>query len=186
MTKILCTGNPEHIGIAREIKNIFPDTVCVSRSSGFDLRTEQGLLRLKNIIPTFDVLINNAHVGPGVQFKIFEMARQSWNAGHVFNIGSIDEYDQFAHVNPRSNEEKNHLKHLAVEYNNDIFKVTHITVGPFESSAKPLPEPLDRLDPKHIAETIKWILECNFDVPVIGIQRLTDKVSKLYKESVSQ
>ena len=185
MIKILCTGNPEHIGIAREIKNIFPDAICVSRASGFDLSTEQGLNKLKDLIPTFNVLINNSHVGPGTQLKILEMARQNWNAGHVFNVGSIDEYSQFAHVNPRSHVEKNHLKHLAIEYNNDVFKVTHITVGPFESSAKPLPEPLDRLDPKHIAEAIKWILECNFDVPVIGMQRLTNKVSKLYKESVN-
>jgi hypothetical protein len=185
MIKILCTGNPEHIGIAREIKNLFPDAVFVSRSSGFDLSTEQGLNKLKSIIPNFNVLINNSHIAPGVQLKLFEIARKSWSSGHVFNIGSIDEYEKFKHVNPRSNEEKNHLKHFAVEYNNDVFKVTHITVGPFESSAKPLSEPLDRLDPKHIAETIKWILECNFDVPVIGIQRLTDKVSKLYRESVS-
>lgn len=186
MIKVLCTGNPEHIGIAREIKNIFPDAVCVSRASGYDLSTDEGLEKLRQIIPNFNVLVNNSHVEPGTQLKIFEMARSAWSTGHVFNIGSIDEYEQFAHINRRCHAEKNHLKHLAIEYNNDFFKVTHITVGPFESSAKPLPMKLVRLDPKHIAETIKWILGCGFDVPVIGVQRLTDEVSKLYKESVSK
>jgi hypothetical protein len=184
--KILCTGNPEHIGIAKEIKNIFPDTVCISRASEFDLSTEHGLCKLKNIISNFNVLINSSHVESGTQLKIFEIARQAWSSGHVFNIGSIDEYNQYAHINPRSHTEKNHLKNLAIEYNCDKFKVTHISVGPFESSAKPLTQPLERLNPKYIAETIKWILECNFDIPIIGIQNLTDEVSKIYKESVSQ
>jgi hypothetical protein len=183
MYKIICTGNPNHIGIAKEIKRRFPDAMCVSRSSGFDLSTQQGLDKFKIIINDYNVLVNSSHVIPGTQEALLEIAHKHWHTGHVFNIGSIDEYDRYANVNNRSHIEKNQLKNLAIAYNSDNFKVTHITVGPFESTAKPLTEPLDRLDPKHIAETIKWILECNFDVPVIGVQRLSDKVAKIYQES---
>lgn len=186
MIKILCTGNADHIGIAREVKKLFPDTYCVSRSTGFDLSSEEGLEKLQSIIADYNVLVNSSHISTGTQLRIFEMARQTWTSGHVFNIGSIDEYEQFAHVNLACHIEKNHLKNLAVEYNSDAFKVTHITVGPFESTAKPLEFKIDRLDPKHIAETIKWVLGCGFDVPIVGIQRLTNEVSRIYKESTSQ
>lgn len=179
--KVLCTGNSNDIGIAREIKNLFPDSVFASRSSGFDLSTDVGLSKLKDILPQFNVLINNAYVSFGVQKEILKLTREVWDAGHVFNIGSLDEYDLYSHVNPRSHIENTELKNLGLSLNSDKFKVTHITVGIFKSSHKAKTLELDVMDPKHVASTVKWILDIGVDIPVIGIQKMTDAVSALYK-----
>jgi hypothetical protein len=181
--KIICTGNPQHIGIANAINQIFPDTVFVSRSNGFDLSTDRGLEKFKDYVKEFDVLINNAYVSQGTQLKILEIVKQQWQTGHVFNIGSLDEYPLYSKVNPRSSAENNKLKELGLTYNSDNFKVTHITVGIFKSSIKPRTLELDVLEPKQIVSAIKWVLEADFDVPVIGIQRMTDRVSELYKDT---
>jgi hypothetical protein len=179
--KVLCTGNPNDIGIAQEIRNIFPDASFVSRSSGFNLETEEGRTELKKILPKFDVLINNAYVTFGFQKALLILAKEVWESGHVFNIGSLDEYELYSHVNPRSHTENNELKNLGLSFNNDKFKVTHITVGIFKSSKKPKTLELDVMDPKCVAGVIKWILDCGVDIPVIGVQKMSDDVSALYK-----
>jgi hypothetical protein len=181
MVKIICTGNPEHIGIAKEIKKIFPNAAFVSRSSGFDLSTNEGLEKLKNILPNFNILINSSYISAGTQEKILNLAKEIWSNGHVFNIGSLDEYELFSHVNPRSHQENNRLKALSINYNSDTFKVTHITVGIFKSSIKPRTLELDVMDPCNIAETIKWVLAAPIDIPVIGIQKMSDKLTEIYK-----
>jgi hypothetical protein len=178
---ILCTGNPNDIGIAQEIKNLFPNAVFVSRTSGFNLDTEKGKSDLKKILPEFNVLINNAHVSPGFQRELLMLAKEVWESGHVFNIGSLDEYEFYSHVNLRSHSENNELKNLGLSFNSDKFKVTHITVGIFKSSRKPISLELDVMDPKYVAEAIKWILDFGVDIPVIGIQKMSDDVSTLYK-----
>jgi hypothetical protein len=179
--KVLCTGNSNDIGIAQEIKNLFPDAVFASRSSGFDLATKEGIAKLKDILPQFNVLVNNAYVSFGVQKEILKLTREVWESGHVFNIGSLDEYELYSHVNPRSHKENNELKNLGLSFNSDKFKVTHITVGIFKSSHKVKTLDLDVMDPKYVASTIRWILDIGVDIPVIGIQKMTNDVSALYK-----
>lgn len=178
---MLCTGNPNDIGIAQEINNIFPDAVFASRTSGFDLATKEGIAKLKDILPQFNVLVNNAYVSFGVQKEILKLTKEVWESGHVFNIGSLDEYEMYSHVNPRSHKENNELKNLGLSFNSDKFKVTHVTVGIFKSLHKAKTLELDVMDPKHVASTIRWILDAGIDVPVIGIQKMTDEVSALYK-----
>lgn len=171
---MLCTGNPKDIGIAMEIEKIFPDTIFVSRTSGYDLSTAEGLSKLRTLLRSNNILINNAYVFPGTQEKILLMAREEWQSGHIFNIGSIDEYTKWGWAHPDSAKEKIKLKEVGLNLTDENFKVTHITVGGFKSSTKPHSMP--NMDPKHIASTIKWALEAEFQIPVIGVEQITDYI----------
>lgn len=179
MFKVLCTGNPEHIGIAMEIKKLFPDATFVSRTNGFDLSTDAGLAKLRTVIKEHNVIVNNAYVSEGTQARILTTAKEEWTTGHVFNIGSIDEYTKWLPANPRKYKESNELKELGLSYTDENFKVTHLTVGGFKSSAKPLGLKTT-MDPVHIATAIKWIMEAPFQVPVIGVEQMTDTIRNWY------
>lgn len=179
MFKILCTGNPEHIGIAQEIKKIFPDADFISRSNGYDLSTPEGIDKLKEILKNYNVFINNAHIGRNVQSLILSIIRTEWTMGHVFNIGTIDEYKKWLPANPENYKEANELKELGLLLTDENFKVTHMTVGAFKSSSKPQGIKYG-MDPKHIALTINWVLNADFQIPVIGVEQLTDNVRRYY------
>lgn len=178
MFKIICTGNPNIAGIAQEIQKIFPDTTFVSRTTGYDLSTTEGIKNLKKIIPNYNVFINNSYVGLGVQETILRNVRDLWTTGYVFNIGSLIEYDKFGYHNITRYREKNQLKSLGIEYTDENFKVTHITVGGFKSGVKP--RSVDNMDPKYIVDAINWILNAPFQVPVIGIQQMSDQIREYY------
>lgn len=179
MFKILCTGNPSDIGIAMEIKKLYPNTKFLSRTSGYDLSTDQGLDALRMLLPEYNVFINNAYIMPGRQLDILKVIIDKWTTGNVFNIGSIDEYERYGTTNRSNQIEKNQLKEYGINHTNEKLKITHITVGGFKSEHKPGSMP--NMHPKHIAETIQWILNAEFEVPVIGVQQITDYVRNWYE-----
>ena len=181
MFKILCTGNPEHIGIAMEIKKLFPDATFVSRVNGYDLATIEGLDKLRSIVKNYNVFINNAYVAYGVQQTLVSLIRKEWQTGHVFNIGSIDEYEKWLPADIDIYEEANSLKNLGLSITDENFKVTHVTVGGFKSSAKPAGLE-HNMDPKHIAVAIKWVMEAEFQVPIIGVEQMSPHIRKYYNE----
>jgi hypothetical protein len=180
MFKILCTGNPEHIGIAQEIKKLFPDADFISRTNGYDLSTPDGINKLKSILKNYNVFINNAHVGRNTQSLILSIVRGEWSAGHVFNIGTSDEYAKWLPAHPENYKEKNELKELGLSMTDENFKVTHVTVGAFKSSAKPRGIKYS-MDPKHIASTISWAMNAEFQIPVVGVEQINDGIRTYYK-----
>ena len=179
MFKILCTGNPEHIGIAMEIKKLFPDATFVSRTNGYDLSTQQGLDKLRAMLRDYNVVINNARVSEDTQSTILKMVHEEWTSGHIFNIGSMDEYAKWLPANQHKYKESNALKELGLSLTNENFKVTHVTVGPFRSSAKPMGLN-STMDPGHIASAIKWIMGVEFQVPVIGVEQINEPIRYWY------
>jgi hypothetical protein len=48
--KILCTGNPNDMGIAHAVKRVWPNASFVSRTNGYDLSTQEGLDKFKETI----------------------------------------------------------------------------------------------------------------------------------------
>lgn len=178
MYKIICTGNPKGIGIAQEIKKLYPDTFFVSRETGFDLSTSEGFAEFKKIIPNYNVLINSSFIYAGFQKELLEYTSSIWNKGNFFNIGSIDEYKKFGGENNEWYQVSNDLKETALFLTDENFKVTHITVGGFQSYVKSGSEPT--MHPRHIAETIKWILNAEFEVPVIGMQQMSQYIRDYY------
>jgi len=169
--KILCTGNPADYTIARAVKSVFPDADFASRSTGYDLRmwNPKDEEHFCNQIVNYNVLINSAFVSGGAQQKILELTHQMWKVGYVFNIGSTAEYEGRHSFNALYSVQKRALRDLSLSLCTKLFRTTHITVGALNDNR---PENADGLDPVHVANTIKWILENKVNVPIIGLERM--------------
>lgn len=167
--KIACTGDPNKLTIANGISKVFDDVDFIHRSVGYDLLTSTGLSRFEDTIKNYNVFINASRIDIGVQIKLLEITNKVWSSGHVFNIGSVLEYNYFNYLDEEVAKDKQHLKKIGLEMLNDLFRTTHVTVGGLKNTNE---ETSLKMDPVHVATTIKWILDSNkhFHIPVIGIE----------------
>ena len=177
MHNIICTGNPIYPGIAQAVSILFDNVSFVSRSSGYDLSTDEGRYKFQQVIGNYNVFINNSQVVPGTQEALLNITKNVWKSGHVFNIGSIAEYPRWEWFDPVYTNEKRKLKELSIDLCSQEFKTTHMTVGGFKDMAS---SDQDRMDPVEIANVIKWILENNLHIPVIGVEKIIDKNGKCF------
>ena len=169
--KILCTGNPNDYTVARAVKTIFPEADFASRNTGYDLRMwdPKDEEFFKTQIVNYNVLINSSFVSGGAQQKILEITADIWKKGHIFNIGSTAEYEGRKSFFPLYSVQKRALRDMSLSLNSLNLKTTHMTVGGLNDN-KPGHE--DWLEPIEIAKSIKWILESQVDIPIIGIEKI--------------
>lgn len=166
MFKIICTGNPEDRGIAMAMKKLFPETTFISSRLGYDLSKDEGIEKFKKELLTHNVLINSAQVMPGIQLKVLQIAREIWTSGHVFNIGSICEFEQWEHIDPLCTAEKLELRRAGLDMFSKEFKTTHVVTGGFQSLDS---HSDNKMDPIHIAKVIKFALEFEKHIPIISV-----------------
>lgn len=173
MFKIICTGNPNDRGIAQAIKSLFPNADFLSRTTGYDLSLtdKESEERLLQKLGNYNVLINNAQICVGGQERLLKLTHSIWKTGHVFNIGSVAEYKRWENFDPPYTKEKRALRDLSLELGDQFFKTTHMIVGGFKDRSDNSDH---KMDPIVIAKTIKWILENEVDIPIIGIERMSD------------
>lgn len=169
--KILCTGNPSKAGISKAVYNSFPDTTFISISNGYDLVTDLGQQKFKDIINNFNVFINVAQLENGSQEKLLKIAHESGMQGHIFNIGSIAEYKRWEWSDPEYTKEKRSLKEISLELCSEFFKTTHVIVGGFQDATSDAP---NRMDPAEIVNIIKYILNAPIHIPVVGVEKIVD------------
>ena len=169
--KIICTGNPT-AGICKYIKELYPDTMFVSRSNGYDLSTVEGLDKFNLLLPGYDVFINHSQLVPGVQAALLSHANHVWTAGRVINIGTVIEFKKWEWIEPAVAEEKRQLRELSLALLTENFRTTHMIVGGLSSCDD---DPL-RLDPEQVALAIKWILESPSYIPLIYVDRISDEL----------
>ncbi len=173
--KVLCTGNPNKTGIAKEVAKIFPNATFVSLSSGYDLLTDEGQEKFKKIINDFNVFINVSQLSNNTQEKLLRIAHNKGMKGHVFNIGSIAEYKRWEWYDTNYTNEKRQLREASLELCSQFFKTTHIVVGGFKDSSNENP---NRMDPSEIVKTIEYILNSKVNIPLIGIEKIDDEEMK--------
>lgn len=168
--RILCTGNPNDYTVARAIKQVFPSADFASRATGYDLRMWEHSTEdfFKENIVKYNVLINSAFVSGGAQQKILEITNDLWETGHVFNIGSTAEYEGRKSFFPLYSVQKRALRDMSLSMCTAKFKTTHLTVGGLNDNK---PENKNQMDTIHIARAIKWILDNQIQIPIIGIEQ---------------
>lgn len=171
--RIICTGNPDVPGIAKHIKEIYPQTKFISRSSGYDLTTNSGILEFKSLLPGFDIFINHSQIASGVQENLLLYARKIWSSGHIFTIGSVLEFEQWSWIEPEVTHEKNRLKTLSLRLSEEHFKTSYITIG----GLKKHENDNMRLDPIKVAEAIRWILDNGLHIPLIYVDNLSNDLT---------
>ena len=170
--KILCTGNPNKVGITKAVVETFPDVDCIHLSNGYDLVTAEGQEKFKSIIKNYNVFINVSQLSNGAQEKLLKIAHKSGMKGHVFNIGSIAEYKRWEWYDANYTAEKRRLRETSLDLCSEMFKTTHVVVGGFRDSSK---DNIERMDPVEIVKIIKYILESPINIPIVGVEKIVDK-----------
>lgn len=170
--RILCTGNPASPGLARQLVETFPNTDCLSLSTGVNLLTPAGLDHFKSIILNYNVFVNISRIENRTQEILLRLAHTTGMQGHVFNIGSIAEYKRWEWYDSEYTEEKRSLREASLELCSEQFKTTHIIVGGFQDYED---DHIDRMDPKEIVDMIKYILHSPINIPIVGIEKIIDK-----------
>lgn len=170
--KILCTGNPNDFTIARFVKEEFPNTVFVSRSNGFDLNVADSVNEhlFRNKIKDFDIFINSSWVD-GNQTKLLEIVKQEWvnkKVAYVINIGSNAEFDGDNFFDKNYSSKKLALRESSLALNTKNFRTTHIILGGLHLSTETIDD--HKLKLIDVVQTIKWILNCHFRIPLISIE----------------
>lgn len=166
--KILCTGNPDRLGtIAAGVRELFPSAEFVSLSAGYDLsfRTPGSLELFQERIKSYNILINSSFIENGAQEQILSATHAVWRHGHVINVGSTSESDPDNYSRPEYARAKLALRRKSLSLYTYRFRTTHIVLGGIQNEQHP-----DWLSPVRIAGVIKWILEADFDVPIIGVE----------------
>jgi hypothetical protein len=136
---------------------------------GCDLLTGAGIDQFKNALSMCNVFINCSQIGLGIQEKLLDIAKESWTSGSIFNVGSVLELAKWEHLDLECAKEKRSLREKSLDYCTNTLKTTHLTLGGFQDQSDPDPE---RLDPIHIASTIKYILECEYHIPHITVAKV--------------
>ena len=165
--KILCTGNPSREGtIASGVREIWPDATFIHLSKGYDfLNLEDKHKEIEQLFKTHNTFINASHV-KGVQTKLLEMCNKNMIVGDVFNIGSTHEYDN---TGPEKyKKEKLALRKLSLELNSFRIQTCHVVMGGINTGRS---ETVDWINPKRIAEMIKWVTEQDVKIPIIGVDQ---------------
>jgi hypothetical protein len=172
--KMLCTGNPQHATVASAVKKIWPCAEFASRTSGFDLRFwdpgSEDYFR-KNIA-RYDVFINSSFICGNGQLGLLETTFEEWTQhgvkGTIVSIGSSAEFLGKDSRWGRYSVQKRALRDRGLQlHGNNGIKTTHLIAGGLNDGK---PENQHALDLDHVANTIKWILEQPFCVPLIYLE----------------
>jgi hypothetical protein len=172
--KILCTGNPQHATVASAVKILWPDAHFASRTTGYDLRFwdagSETFFREK--IKHYEIFINSSFICNHGQMTLLETTVQEWtncnHGGHIINIGSsaeflgIDSRWQGYSIQKRALRDRS----LQLHDKNGIY-TTHLIAGGL-NDGKPGNE--QGLDLMAVANTIHWVLDQDFCVPLIYIE----------------
>jgi hypothetical protein len=183
MTKILCTGKPSHGGIAASLQKYYLDTTFISKETGYDLTLDESYKKFIEIIRNYDVFINHSQIMFGMQEQILEDVFHTWKenniAGHIISIGSIIEFDEWQWLDQKTAKEKLNIRNTSLRLNSETIKTTHLIVSGFNRFDS---EDDVKIDPDKIVEAIKFILEADFDVPLIYIDNTNDARLKKWRD----
>lgn len=183
MIKILCTGRPEYGGIAASLKKFYPRTCFVSKSNGYDLTLEKPYNNFKEIIKDYNVFINHSQIELGMQEKLLKEVFDIWSKnnvqGHIINIGSIVELDEWCWLDPITSKEKLSIRNTSLQLNSENIKTTHLITSGF--NRYDLEEDV-KINPDKIINVIKFILGADIDVPLIYIEKTNDARLKKWRD----
>ena len=168
--KVICTGNPSDPStLASGFIKIFPNATFIHRSAGWDLadQSTEARTKLKELFGQHNTFINASYIAPHTQSYLLEVCNQSVKFCDVFNIGSTHEYDN---LGPSDyTQSKLDLRNKSLQLNTYRFRTHHVIVGRIKKALDP--ESNDGLDIPTICNTIPWIMQQSFNVPLICIDQ---------------
>lgn len=177
--KILCTGNPSHPTVASAVKRLWPQADFASRATGYDLTfwTPGSETYFRERIRNYDTFINSSFICGGGQLALLETTVEEWThhgvVGRVINIGSSAEFLGSDSKWGIYSIQKRALRDRSLQlHNKKGIQTVHLIAGGLNDGK---PENRAGLDLDYVADTIKWISEQSFCVPLIYLESVYNK-----------
>lgn len=168
--KVICTGNPDRPGtLAQGFCKIFPDATFLCKSTGWDLTDtcDSNIHRLKEVFKGKNTFLNCSYIGPGVQEKLLGVCHDTLKFCDVINIGSTHEFDDLGQHEYK--QSKLNLRNKSLCYNDFRFSTCHLILGGIKNNDDP--KKINWLEIDKICETVIWIWNQQFHVPLICVDQ---------------
>ena len=89
MFKILCTGNPNYIGIPYSLSKVFKNIDFAHKSNGFDLTNSE---QFRILINKYNVFINHSAFNYTIQKDLLQLTVEQWQKNKKIYL-EIDGFD---------------------------------------------------------------------------------------------
>lgn len=178
MTKIICTGDPNHGGITKSLLKYYPDTVFISRTTGYDLKTVEGYNKFLSTVKYYNVFINHSQIELGFQERVLRDVASILTNGHIISIGTILEFDEWHSIDPVTGTEKLAIRNCSLSLASENIKTTHLITSGFQRHG---PEEDVKIDPDNIVDIIKFIIESPVEIPLIYVDKINDNRLKKWR-----
>jgi hypothetical protein len=183
MTKIICTGNPAHGGIAKSLQKYYPDTKFISKNLGFDLTSDSDYFNFLEIAKEYDVFINHSQIYMGFQEKALNDVYNLWTRGHIITIGSVLEFDEWRKLDTITSNEKLSTRNRSLILSSENIKTTHLITSGFQRYGL---ESDIKIDPDDIIYTISFVLNSTLDFPLIYVDKIDDIRFKKWRNIINE
>lgn len=178
MTKIICTGDPNHGGITKSLLKYYPDTAFISRTTGYDLKTVEGYNKFLSTVKDYNVFINHSQIELGFQEQVLRDVAGILTNGHIISIGTILEFDEWKWLDPVTGNEKLAIRNTSIELASENIKTTHLITSGFQRHGV---EEDVKIHPDNIVEIIKFIIESPIEIPLIYVDKINDDRLKKWR-----
>ncbi len=195
MKKIIVSGN-KHFGLGESIYKVFPDALFCSRSNGEYNLTKQGEMdRFVSKSLDYDIYISCSCFHYFAQTILLAKLYNKWyeekKVGQIIVIGSTADWGTKGMIySTEKNALRNYCRRMAgvstgggpACYPGSNIRITYIAPGMIDlpKQREKHGEDMAKLDPKYIAETIKWISEqpSNINIHDISMDPIQYAISK--------
>lgn len=160
--KIFCTGNP----VRKTIAYALGADLNASLSSGWNFTMSETIIRFRKSIQQYNVFVNSAYIAPGIQETLMNECHAEWTKintrGHIINVGTTLENtnDSSQYV-----QSKRNLKYRSLQLSDETgisgVKTTYILLGGLGP---------DGCNTKDVVQTMLWIIDQPFRVPLMQIE----------------
>ena len=170
--KILCTGNPDSTSkqtIANGVQQVFPEADFAHPGTGYDLKfsTPGSINFFKNQIVNYDVFLNCSYIKQYDQLMfVYHSFLHCKKPNYVINIGSSMEYESVHTEHWQYRLDKLTLRDTSMKFCSTKFRSTSVTCFGINDGTK---HP-DGLNVLQSAQTMKWILEQDFAIPILAMR----------------
>lgn len=172
--KMLCTGNPSHRTVASAVQQKWPHAEFASRATGYDLRFWDAGSEtfFRDRIRKYDVFVNSSFICGGGQLCLLETTVEEWVntgvRGHIINLGSSAEFLGIDSQWGAYSIQKRALRDRSLQlHGKNGVRCTHLTLGGLNDGEAGHERWLDLAS---VVETIAWVMQQPFSVPLVYIE----------------
>jgi NAD(P)-dependent dehydrogenase (short-subunit alcohol dehydrogenase family) len=169
-------GNEEY-GLAKSLKMLYPDTVSLSRTTGYDIKKLETKKQIAEMSLDYNVFFCVSALGDFHQSLLVEKIMEKWqekkHPGYLIVLGSSADTPVNGTLRMYNVEKRalraycRQLSQIAASEKPSNWKVTYVAPGNLHTPNQDAKMPSTlKLDCDYVAGVISWLLEQPFDINI--------------------